>query len=343
MARKSRTSLMLPVVLIVMAAMLIGIFYLRNKTDEANRVYAAEAAITPKPTIAPPAIYAKPTDALLRSGSVGVEVQQLQTKLKELGFYTGEVDGQFGGGTKTAVVRFQGQHGLNPDGMAGAETLAAVYSAGAKHMVVTPRPALPASGQDLPMLVNRTSSIPEGYTPRDLVALKDVVPRDMLILKDPDVRANRQAVEALVKMIRAAQADGQQVWQVSEGYRTPARQQELFNAQVQQLIKDEQLSEESARKAAEKTVALPGTSEHHTGLAFDLTVPGYFFGDTPQAQWLENHCFEHGFILRYTANKEEITGFLPEPWHVRYVGEAHARFMEEHNLALEEYLALYRQ
>lgn len=342
MARKPRTSLMLPVVLVLIAALLIGIFYLRNRTEETNRVYAAEAAITPEPTIAPPAIYAKPTEALLRSGSVGVEVQQLQQKLKELGFYTAEVDGQFGGGTKTAVVRFQEQHGLNPDGMAGAETLAAIYSANAKQMVVTPKPALPSSGQDLPMLVNRTNPIPDGYTPRDLVALKDVVPKDMLILKDPDVRANRQAVEALVKMIRAAQADGQQVWQVSEGYRTAARQQELFEQQVQQLITDEQLSQESARKAAEQTVALPGTSEHHTGLAFDLTVPGRFFGDTPQAQWLENHCFEHGFILRYTANKEEITGFLPEPWHVRYVGEAHARFMEEHNLALEEYLALYR-
>ena len=191
------------------------------------------------------------------------------------------------------------------------------------------------------MLINRTHAISQDAVPQDLVTLKDIVPKDLLILKDPEVRASRPAIEALVDMIQGAKAAGLDIWQVSEGYRSFARQQELFDAQVQTYMQDDELSEQNARKAAEKTVAAPGTSEHHSGLAFDLTVPGYFFGDTPQAKWLESHCWEYGFILRYTAKKEDITGYLPEPWHVRYVGTAHSLFMRDHDLALEEYLALY--
>ena len=331
----------LGVILILAAIMLIGIIYFSFQIENINRIYKAEAAISPAPTLSPPVIYAKPTDNLLRSGSIGPEVVTLQTKLKELGFYTGELDGQFGSGTKTALVLFQEQHQLTADGMAGMETMNLINSAAANKLVVTPKPALPSSKGQLPLLVNRKYAIPDKYVPPELIKLSTIVPNDLLILKDPEVQGNREAVEALVRMIKAAKADGLELWQVSEGYRTLSRQQELFGLEVQNLIKDEQISPDSAKKAAERNAALPGYSEHHTGLAFDLTVPGYYFGDTKQAIWLEDHCFEYGFILRYTANKEDITGFHAEPWHVRYVGENHSRFMEEHNLALEEYLALY--
>lgn len=335
--RRSGALLLLAVTALLAAA---G-FYFHTQSTHAKQVYQQEAAITPAPTLAPPMLYAKPTDALLRSGSIGPEVRRLQERLLALGFYQGELDGQYGGGTKAAVVLFQQQHGLNPDGMAGADTLQKIYAEDAGHLTVTPVPTLPAAGGQLPMLINRTHAISQDAVPQDLVTLKDIVPKDLLILKDPEVRASRPAIEALVDMIQGAKAAGLDIWQVSEGYRSFARQQELFDAQVQTYMQDDELSEQNARKAAEKTVAAPGTSEHHSGLAFDLTVPGYFFGDTPQAKWLESHCWEYGFILRYTANKEDITGYLPEPWHVRYVGTAHSLFMRDHDLALEEYLALY--
>ncbi len=331
------------IVFVIVAVVLAGAaLFFRYRAGELRKTYQAEAAITPAPTIAPPQLYAKPTDALLRSGSIGPEVTQLQERLKELGFYEGEVDGQFGGGTRAAVVLFQQQHGLDADGMAGAATLERIYSTQAQQLTVTPKPELPAARDNLPKLVNRTHAITAQDVPADLVHLRDVVPDNLVTLKDPDVRASRPAVEALVSMIQAAKADGQEVWQVSEGYRTLERQQQLFDEQVQVYIRDDELTEERARAATEQTVAVPGTSEHHTGLAFDLTVPGYFFGDTPQAKWLAEHCWDHGFILRYTANKERITGYLPEPWHVRYVGQPHAQFMKQYDLALEEYLALYQ-
>lgn len=329
------------ITLAIAVFMVIAIAALYMKGSNTNRIYQAEAAVTPAPTIAPPALYARPTEALLRNGSIGPEVSLLQGKLKELGFYTGEVDGHFGDGTKASLVLFQLQHQLEPDGMAGAQTLEMLYSQSARALTLTPQPALPASGGDLPLLVNRKQALDTSFVPQSLVFLKDVVPQDLVILKDPNVRASKPAVDALVNMLQAAVASGLGDWQVSEGYRTVARQQELFDEQVQTYITKEQMSAQGAQTAAEKTVARPGTSEHHTGLAFDLTVPNRFFGDTQQAQWLEEHCWEYGFIMRYTANKEDITGYLPEPWHVRYVGEPHAVFMRDNNLALEEYLALY--
>ncbi len=335
----SRAGLVLVPALLLVAA--IAFFILQ--TNALNRTYQAEAAITAAPTLSPPAIYAKPTEALLRNGSIGTEVQQLQQRLQQLGYYNGEIDGHFGGGTKNSVVLFQQQHGLEPDGMAGPATIAAIFGSQAHTLQVTPQPTLPGNSADLPILVNRSRELPAGYQPPDLISLKGYVPDSLLILKDEGVRASRPAVDALVQMIQAAKAGGLDVWQVSEGYRTLERQQQLFDNQVRTYMEDDELSESQARSATEKTVARPGTSEHHTGLAFDLTVPGYFFGDTPQAEWLEENCWNYGFILRYTANKEDITGFLPEPWHVRYVGNAHATFMRDNNLALEEYLTLYNR
>lgn len=89
----------------------------------------------------------------------------------------------------------------------------------------------------------------------------------------------------------------------------------------------------------------PGYSEHHTGLAFDLKVMS---NSTPIAlrdseyEWLEAHCAEYGFIIRYEASKSSLTGIADEPYHFRYVGVAHATYMTEHDLCLEEYLELLR-
>ena len=71
-------------------------------------------------------------------------------------------------------------------------------------------------------------------------------------------------------------------------------------------------------------MADPGSSEHHTGLAFDITVAGTIFKGTEQQIWLHEHCWDYGFIIRYQEDKEKITGFLAECWHIRYVGLPHS-------------------
>ena len=83
-----------------------------------------------------------------------------------------------------------------------------------------------------------------------------------------------------------------------------------------------------------KTVALPGTSEHQLGLSADLT-------GKEANEWLAEHCWEYGFILRYPEGKKDITGIINEPWHFRYVGTRVSLDMKDTGLCLEEYLGAY--
>lgn len=125
---------------------------------------------------------------------------------------------------------------------------------------------------------------------------------------------------------------------VISGYRTLDDQQALYNDAVV----------ESGEEHAARYVAVPGGSEHHTGLAVDL---GLYYADAGvsetftgegQYAWIEEHAWEYGFIRRYTAEKEYLTGIAEETWHFRYVGVPHAWYMQENNLCLEEYLELLK-
>lgn len=116
---------------------------------------------------------------------------------------------------------------------------------------------------------------------------------------------------------------------ISSGYRDIQKQTELYE-----------------NRKEENYVALPKQSEHHTGYAVDIQV---FKADQstvhlrPEEQsWMEAHCAEYGFILRYDGSKHELTGILDESWHYRYVGVPHATYMMEHSLCLEEYLEKLR-
>ena len=122
----------------------------------------------------------------------------------------------------------------------------------------------------------------------------------------------------LSEMISAGESEGLD-FVVQTAFRTYAKQKEFFDAG--------------------KTGAAPGTSEHNSGLAIDFgSARGNFEGSAEEA-WLLEHAHEYGFILRYPADKVEITGFAYEPWHFRYVGKEQAKLIFESGLCLEEYLA----
>ena len=91
-------------------------------------------------------------------------------------------------------------------------------------------------------------------------------------------------------------------------------------------------------EAADTYSARAGHSEHQTGLAFDLNSLEESFGETREGIWLREHCWEYGFIIRYPKGKESITGYMYEPWHVRYLGKSAAKSVFESGLCLEEYL-----
>lgn len=83
-----------------------------------------------------------------------------------------------------------------------------------------------------------------------------------------------------------------------------------------------------------------GESEHQTGLAFDINSTRWDFAETKEAKWLANNCYDYGFIIRYLEGKENITGYVYEPWHIRYVGKEISSQMKNSGLCLEEFLKI---
>ncbi len=335
--RKGHALLGLSLILLIAAAALyIGIGQVRQKAEETEKTYLAEAAVTAVPTPTIHAIGVTHDPALITpvpnisSGSAGDSVRTVQSRLKELGYYQGEVDGGFGGETRLAVVLFQAQHGLSADGIAGPKTLEKLLSADAHPIVTTDT----LSGAK-PLLVNASHPVGKDFVPADLVRLADVLPKGIL-LESASMRGVREAAEALGTMLAAAEKAGIGNWKVRESWRTWQDQENIFNNKVKEH-RNAGLSEADAKNAARLTVADPGTSEHHTGLAFDLNVPGESFGDTANYAWLAEHCWEYGFILRYTDEKEDVTGFLGEEWHYRYVGKEHSLKIRDLGICLEEY------
>lgn len=145
-----------------------------------------------------------------------------------------------------------------------------------------------------------------------------------------------KAGEALREMVAALRATGMDII-IQSGYRTDADQEYLYNRQINRQGGNE-------RKAATIS-AVPLTSEHQAGLAVDLSTDGTLeesFADTEQGKWLKAHCAEYGYILRYPAGKETMTGIISEPWHFRYVGDpAQAQDIMASGKCMEEYYHKY--
>ena len=129
---------------------------------------------------------------------------------------------------------------------------------------------------------------------------------------------------------------------VCSAYRSEQTQTRLYNNKIARL-RVAGYSREAAIQQAGRWVAVPGTSEHQTGLAVDLVATSYQVLDKKQEQtkeqkWLMEHCWEYGFILRFPSDKSGITGIGYEPWHYRYVGKETAKALRDGGLCLEEYL-----
>lgn len=158
-------------------------------------------------------------------------------------------------------------------------------------------------------------------------------------VKDCSVQVAALTMEPLNGLMEGfAQATGLGDINVISGFRTVEEQQAILEERIERLGQEE----------AARWVAAPGCSEHHTGLAVDLSIyheTGVTENFQGQGQygWVEANCASYGFILRYSEEKTGQTGIAPEPWHFRYVGAPHAAYMMGEGLCLEEYLALLRQ
>ena len=166
----------------------------------------------------------------------------------------------------------------------------------------------------------------------------------VVAIEDTAQYFDERAITPLVNFLNAARDAGFTPY-IQTAYRSYSSQEYLPNGRASQTAWPEHPTAEDYAEA-EKYVAPPGESDHQTGLGVDITDRYYGSLDANQMNqeflvWLREHCAEYGFILRYPAAKESITG-RNEPYHFRYVGVEAATYIMEHNLCLEQFKALYQ-
>lgn len=172
------------------------------------------------------------------------------------------------------------------------------------------------------LIVNKTYSLPENYTPKNT----------NYKLQDRCVNClEKEVMEAYNEMKTDANSIGLNIW-LASGYRSYSYQNTLYNNYVKR----------DGKEAADTYSARPGHSEHQTGLAFDLNSVDDSFANTNEGKWIKDNCHLYGFIIRYPKGKEKITGYKYEPWHLRYVGKELAKKIYNNGewLTLEEYFGI---
>lgn len=181
-------------------------------------------------------------------------------------------------------------------------------------------------------LVNKEHPLDKDYVPSNMVLYEEETSTKI----DPNEKI---CVDKLVfekfNELREDASKNNYFFLIDSGYRS---------YHYQKVILDYYAKELGSLEEALRTVAVPGTSEHQTGLAIDvcLKINGVLidkFDDSfDEIKWLHENCYKYGFILRYPKGKEDITGYDYECWHIRYVGVDVSTYMHDNDIkTLEEY------
>lgn len=158
------------------------------------------------------------------------------------------------------------------------------------------------------LVVNKTYSLPESYNPGSLTS---------------------ETYKAFAAMQADAAAQGIYLRCIS-GFRSFADQRYIYNGYVAR----------DGAAAADTYSARPGHSEHQSGMALDVNSLYFSFADTAEGKWLAENCMRYGFIIRYPKDRTDSTGYVYEPWHIRYVGAERAAAITGSGLTLEEYYGI---
>ena len=166
------------------------------------------------------------------------------------------------------------------------------------------------------ILVNPWNTVPKDY--------------ELNLVDIRGFRVDASCRDALEQMMADCESAGMDC-ELNSAYRAISTQQGLWDNRYNSYIANG-YSHEEAKRLTGQIVAIPGTSEHHLGLAVDIV------GDDSMYAWMAEHSWEYGFILRDPDNKVDVTGIIYEPWHFRYVGKELAADIYQSGLCLEEYL-----
>ena len=164
----------------------------------------------------------------------------------------------------------------------------------------------------------------ENYYPDDLVDVDPSLGKGQL---------SKKTYDAFLDLHEAAYRQGYNLRVVS-AFRSYSYQDGLYNKYLKV----------DPKEVVDTYSARPGHSEHQTGMAIDVSLPGVSLDDfwkTDAAKWLNENCAHYGFIIRYPAEKIDITGYMEEPWHIRYLGQEVAEDVVRHGMTYDEYYAVF--
>ena len=173
------------------------------------------------------------------------------------------------------------------------------------------------------MIVNKYNELSSDFVPPELTKLNNCSEGEEYLTKE--------AKEAYDKLCEASKKNNLNLG-VTSSYRSYENQQSTYNSYLKS----------NGKAYVDKFVAVPGFSEHQTGLALDVkSTTSSPFATTKEYKWIKDNAHLYGFILRYPENLENITGYSYEAWHFRYVGEDIAKYIYENGITFEEYCAIF--
>lgn len=169
------------------------------------------------------------------------------------------------------------------------------------------------------VIANKTYSLPSNFAPNNLVTINGYI-KVVDYVKD-----------AFLSLSSDAKAIGLNIY-ASSGYRSYSNQKYIYENYVSM----------DGKENADRYSARAGYSEHQTGLAIDVNTIDMTFDNTSESVWLRENAYKYGFIIRYPKGKEEITGYMYEPWHIRYVGKelSNKLYKDGSYITLEEYYGI---
>ena len=288
-----------------------------TKRQEAITTDAANTTKTDNETTAVETTYEVPDDGKIHVESISLDKYEVNIRVGEsdMPWVTMMPDDAEDKGEKwessNLTVAKVSKYG-NITGVGAGECTVTVTSVDNPNVSATVKVKVSASDAEITyidgvLIANKTYALPSTYNPG----------------VDPEAKA------ALDEMIKEAKKDGVILTQIS-GFRSYTTQKSLYNNYVTR----------DGKAAADRYSARPGHSEHQTGLAFDLNSLDQDFAETKEGKWLAENCWRYGFIIRYPKDKENVTGYMYEPWHVRFLGKDLAKKVYDSGLCLEEYLGI---
>lgn len=211
----------------------------------------------------------------------------------------------------------------------------------AKYKPLPPESTLPPLYYDKLLIANYKNTLSADYVPDHLIKIPDNYTADGYY----GLYVTKETFDAYKALYKAMYSEIKGRMHIISAYRSYARQSELYNKAVQNYMSQGKTSTE-ARALALNTTQTPGNSEHQLGNTIDVSndnTTDHDYLQTPEGKWLAENCYKYGFIIRYPADKEDITRIEYEPWHIRYVGVNHAAYMYVNDLCLEQYVDLQEQ